>query len=72
MTDHSTPEGVDDARRVERDRIVAYLAFHERGARAKADAATTDDSRVYQTTIANAMKAMGEAIAGEFHWKAGP
>ncbi|MDN4486642.1 hypothetical protein QQX10_00505 [Demequina sp. SYSU T00039] len=56
--------------RAERDRIVAYLAFHEASARAKADQAESDDSRVYQSTIANAMKAMGEAIAGDFHWKA--
>ena len=60
----------DEGQRVERERIVAYLAFHERSARAKADEAQTDESRVYQSTIANAMKAMGEAIGGEYHWKA--
>lgn len=60
----------DEGQRAERERIVAYLAFHEAGARAKADEAQTDESRVYQSTIANAMKAMGEAIGGGFHWKA--
>lgn len=60
----------DQGQRAERERIVAYLAFHERTSREKADQATTEESRVYQSTIANAMKAMGEAIAGEFHWKA--
>ncbi len=63
------PEGAEH-RLAERERIVAYLAHHERTARANADAASTDESRVYQTTIANAMKAMSEAIGGEFHWKA--
>ncbi len=59
-----------EGQRVERDRIVAYLSFHEAGARTKADEAQTDESRAYQSTIANAMKAMREAIAGDFHWKA--
>lgn len=67
MTD---TEAREQGQRAERERIVAYLAFHERSAREKAELAQTDESRVYQSTIANAMKAMGEAIAGEFHWKA--
>jgi hypothetical protein len=29
----------------------------------------TEESRVYQATIAKAMTAMREAIAGEFHWR---
>ncbi|MFP5359025.1 MAG: hypothetical protein ACLGHM_00780 [Actinomycetes bacterium] len=71
MTDNPAPDAAaTEQRRVERERIVAYLAHHESGARAKAEAATTEESRTYQTTIANAMKAMGEAIGGEFHWKA--
>ncbi|WP_062464667.1 hypothetical protein [Demequina soli] len=69
MSSEQTPEA-GDGRTVERDRIVAYLAFHERSARAKAEAADSEDSRAYQTTIANAMQAMREAIAGGFHWKA--
>lgn len=55
----------------ERERIVAYLAFHEASALDKAGSATSDESRAYQSTIAKAMTAMREAIAGEFHWKAG-
>ncbi|PKQ26109.1 MAG: hypothetical protein CVT64_06485 [Actinobacteria bacterium HGW-Actinobacteria-4] len=55
----------------ERERIVAYLAFHEASALDKASSADNDASRAYQTTIAKAMTAMREAIAGEFHWKAG-
>lgn len=57
--------------RLERERIVAYLAFHESSALDNAAAAQTDESRLYQTTIAKAMTAMREAIAGEFHWRAG-
>ncbi|WP_062295742.1 hypothetical protein [Demequina maris] len=68
MSEH-TP-GADEGRDIERARIVAYLAFHEHSARAKATAAQSDESRIYQTTIANAMQAMREAIEGGFHWKA--
>ncbi len=70
MSHASIPEGHDEGRRIERERIVAYLGHHEAGARAKAAAAETESSRTYQTTIANAMKAMKDAIEGEFHWKA--
>ncbi len=66
----SEQEARNEGQRLERDRIVAYLAHHERSARAKAEEATTDESRVYQSTIANAMKAMVDAIGGDFHWKA--
>jgi hypothetical protein len=63
----------DDARaegqRIERERVVAYLAKHEAIAKAAIETASTDESRLYQTTIAKAMTAMREAIAGEFHWK---
>jgi hypothetical protein len=64
-------EAKADGQRIERERIVAYLAFHESSALDKANAADNDQSRLYQTTIAKAMTAMREAIAGEFHWKAG-
>ncbi|WP_084104288.1 hypothetical protein [Demequina sp. NBRC 110056] len=57
--------------REERERFAEYLAHFEKGSRERADAATTDESRVYQTTIANAMKAMREAIRGGFHWQDG-
>lgn len=52
----------------ERERFAEYLAHFEKGSRELAEKATTDESRVYQTTIANAMKAMREAITGGFHW----
>ena len=55
----------------ERERFAEYLAHYEAGSRALAEKADTDESRVYQTTIANAMKAMREAITGGFHWQDG-
>ena len=58
-----------EGQRIERDRVVAYLAKHEASAKAAAETVTTEESRVYQTTIAKAMTAMREAIAGEFHWR---
>jgi hypothetical protein len=75
MTKDGTDPTLESARAEgqakERERIVAYLAFHEASALDKAIAATTEESRAYQSTIAKAMTAMREAIAGEFHWKAG-
>jgi hypothetical protein len=66
-------ESEDYARgqREERERFAEYLAHFEKGSRELADKAETDASRVYQTTIANAMKAMREAIVGGFHWQDG-
>jgi hypothetical protein len=58
-----------EGQRIERARIVAYLAKHEASAKAAAETVVTEESRVYQTTIAKAMTAMREAIAGEFHWR---
>lgn len=55
----------------ERARFAEYLAHFEKSSRAMAAEATTDESRVYQTTIANAMQAMGQAIKGRHHWKDG-
>jgi len=55
----------------ERERFAEYLAHFEQGSRALADKADSDESRVYQATIANAMKAMREAITGGFHWQDG-
>lgn len=55
----------------ERERFAEYLAHFENSSRAMAEAATSDESRVYQTTIANAMRAMGQAIKGGFHWQDG-
>ena len=59
----------EEGQRIERERIVAYLAKHEASAKAVAATVVTEESRVYQTTIAKAMTAMREAIAGEFHWR---
>ena len=53
----------------ERERFAEYLAHFEKGSRELAEKATTDESRIYQTTIANAMKAMREASTGAFHWQ---
>jgi uncharacterized membrane-anchored protein YjiN (DUF445 family) len=55
----------------ERERFAEYLAHYEKSSRAMAEGATSDASRVYQTTIANAMQAMGQAIKGGFHWQDG-
>lgn len=53
-----------EGQRIERERIVAYLAKHEASAKVAAATVVTEESRVYQTTIAKAMAAMREAIAG--------
>jgi len=53
----------------ERERFAEYLAHFEKGSRELAEKATTDESRIYQTTIANAMKAMRDASTGAFHWQ---
>lgn len=55
--------------RAERERFAEYLAHFESSSRALAEKASTDESRVYQVTIANAMKAMSQAIMGGFHWQ---
>ena len=55
----------------ERERFAEYLAHFERGSRELAEKAQTDESRIYQTTIANAMKAMQDASKGAFHWQEG-
>jgi hypothetical protein len=55
----------------ERERFAAYLEHFESTSRTMADDATSDESRVYQTTIANAMQAMRRAINGGFHWQDG-
>lgn len=55
----------------ERERFAEYLQHYEKSSRAMAADATSDESRIYQTTIANAMQAMGQAIKGGFHWQDG-
>ena len=53
----------------ERERFAEYLTHFETSSRELAEKATTDESRIYQTTIANAMKAMRDASTGAFHWQ---
>jgi len=55
----------------ERERFAEYLAHFEQGSRELAEKADTDESRIYQTTIANAMRAMRQAITGAHHWQEG-
>ncbi len=64
-------EEFDRGRATERERFAEYLAHFATSSRALAANAASDESRVYQTTIANAMDAMREAIVGEFHWRDG-
>jgi hypothetical protein len=71
MTDTQQSTDFERGQQAERERFAEYLAHFEVSSRALAEKATTDESRVYQTTIANAMKAMREAISGGFHWNEG-
>ena len=70
MTD-APSEDFDKGKLAERERFAEYLAHFETTSRALAEKSQTDESRVYQTTIANAMKAMREAIQGGYHWQEG-
>ena len=69
MTEDVTSAEFERGKRAERERFAEYLAHFERSSRALAEQAVTDESRVYQVTIANAMKAMSQAIMGGFHWQ---
>lgn len=69
MTDVQHSEDFEAGKKAERERFAEYLQHYETSSRAMAEAATTDESRVYQTTIANAMQAMRQAIKGGFHWQ---
>jgi hypothetical protein len=69
MTEDVTSAEFERGQRAERERFAEYLAHFERSSRALAEQATTDESRIYQVTIANAMKAMSQAIMGGFHWQ---
>lgn len=71
MTETQQSTDFEAGQRAERERFAEYLAHFEASSRALAEKAETDESRVYQTTIANAMKAMREAITGGFHWNEG-
>jgi len=69
MTEDVTSSEFERGQRAERERFAEYLAHFERSSRALAEQAVTAESRVYQVTIANAMKAMSQAIMGGFHWQ---
>ena len=71
MTETQQSTEFERGQEAERARFAEYLAHFEASSRELAAGATTDESRVYQTTIANAMKAMREAITGGFHWNEG-
>ena len=71
MTQTQQSTEFERGQEAERARFAEYLAHFEASSRDLADKASTDESRVYQTTIANAMKAMREAITGGFHWNEG-
>lgn len=71
MSDSDQSDEFDRGRVAERERFAEYLAHFETSSRAMAEKAETDESRVYQTTIANAMMAMRQAITGGFHWQDG-
>ena len=69
MTEDVTSSEFGRGQRAERERFAEYLAHFEQSSRALAEQAVTDESRVYQVTIANAMKAMSQAMMGGFHWQ---
>ncbi|WP_062076450.1 hypothetical protein [Demequina globuliformis] len=71
MSDQDTSEEFRRGQEAERARFAEYLEHFEKGSRTMAAEAETEQSRVYQTTIANAMNAMRRAITGEFHWQDG-
>ncbi len=69
MTEEDTSTEFERGQRAERQRFAEYLAHFEQSSRELAKQAGTEESRVYQATIANAMKAMSQAIVGGFHWQ---
>ena len=69
MTEDVTSSEFERGQLAERARFAEYLAHFEQSSRALAEQAVTDESRVYQVTIANAMKAMSQAMMGGFHWQ---
>lgn len=71
MTDSNPSEEFVRGQEAERARFAEYLEHFESGSRRMAEDAETDESRVYQTTIANSMSAMRRAIRGGFHWQDG-
>ncbi|WP_084040294.1 hypothetical protein [Demequina sp. NBRC 110053] len=68
MTDSTEFE---QGKQAERERFAEYLEHFEKRGRGLAESAETEESRVYQTTVANSMQAMRRAITGGFHWQEG-
>ena len=66
MTDDVTSAEFERGQRAERERFAEYLAHFERSSRALAEQAVTDESRVYQVTIANAMRGHESGDHGRF------
>lgn len=71
MTEHEPSEEYTRGQMAERERFAEYLEHFMGSSREMAESAQTEESRVYQTTIANAMQAMRRAINGGFHWQDG-
>lgn len=69
MTDSQESADFVRGQEAERARFAEYLEHFESGSRRMAEEAETEESRVYQTTIANSMNAMRRAIQGGFHWQ---
>jgi len=69
MTESAKSDEFVKGQMAERERFAEYLDHFEKSSREMAEKASTDESRVYQTTIANAMQAMRRAINGGFHWQ---
>lgn len=71
MTDPNPSDEFVRGQEAERERFAEYLAHFEAGSRRMAEEAESEESKVYQTTIANSMNAMRRAIKGGFHWQDG-
>lgn len=71
MTQNEQSEEFLRGQTAERERFAAYLEHFMTSSREMADNAASEESRVYQTTIADAMQAMSRAINGGFHWQDG-
>lgn len=71
MNDTEPSEDFVKGQMAERERFAEYLEHFMASSRELAANAETNESRVYQSTIANAMQAMRRAISGGFHWQDG-
>ncbi|WP_297083668.1 hypothetical protein [uncultured Demequina sp.] len=69
MTETTPSAEYERGQQEERERFAEYLAHFEKRGRRLAAEAESEESRTYQTTVANSMGAMRRAIQGGFHWK---